>query len=85
MPLRRMRRAVLISGVFLILVGAASFAFGIWYAWIQGVSTDISAWNLLSPAFGTDLLSLLALSASIMALGLVFIVWACRLKNEKNA
>jgi len=66
------------------LVGAAAFSFGIWFAWTQGISTDGSAWNLLSPAFGTDLFSLLALSASIIALGLVFIVWAYTLKNKKN-
>ena len=79
-----MKRAILISGVTLVIVGAASFSFGIWYAWTQGVSTDVSAWNLLSTAFGTDLLSLLALSASVIALGLVFIVWAHRLQRGKN-
>lgn len=79
-----MRKAVAISGVFLVIVGSVSLLFGIWYASTQGASVDIPREHLLVPAFGTDLLSLLTLSASIIALGAFFTLWAYGLKSGKN-
>ncbi len=79
-----MRKAVAASGVILVLIGAAALSLGIWYAVTNGDSPDLSPLDLLSPGFGTDLLSLLSLSASIIVLGLIFLAWAYRLRSEKT-
>jgi len=77
-----MRRSVALAGIFLIVVGSIFLILGIWYASTYGVSKDIPLWNLLFPEAGGDLFSLISLSSSAVVLGVIFLLWAYKLRNH---
>jgi hypothetical protein len=78
------RRSIAIAGVFLIAVGSIFVIFGIWYAWMYGIASDIPIWYYLFPEWAGDLLSLIAGGCSMMVLGTIFILWAHRLSNNQR-
>jgi len=77
-----MRRSIALAGMFLIVAGSMFLIFGISYALMYGVSADIPLWNLLFPGSGGDLFSLLSLSSSAIVLGIVFLLWAYKFRNN---
>jgi len=79
-----MRRSIALAGIFLIAAGSIFLIFGMWYASTYGVSADISLWNLLFPEAGGNLFSLISLSSSAIVLGVIFILWAYKLKPIKE-
>jgi len=79
-----MRRSIAAAGVFLIMVGSIFLIFGMYYAWTYGVSADIPLWNLLFPEAGGNIFSLMSLSSSSIVLGIVFLLWALRLRNNQK-
>jgi len=77
-----MRKSIAFAGVFLIVIGSIFLIFGLWHALTYGVSADIPLWNLLFPEAGYDLFSLMSLSSSAIALGIVFLLWAYKLRKQ---
>jgi len=79
------RRSIAIAGVFLIAVGSIFLIFGILYALMYGISADMSVRKILFPEWAADLLSLISGGCSMIALGIIFVLWANKLpKQLKN-
>jgi len=76
------RRSITFSGIFLIATGSISLAFGLWYAWTNGISTDLSIRDVLLPELSGNLLWLISVSYSTIVLGIIFILWAHKLRND---
>lgn len=80
-----MRRSIAVAGTSLIVVGSIFLIFGLWYAWMYGISTDKSIRNLFFPEWAGDLLSLIGGGCSMIVLGIIFVLWAYKLsKQSKN-
>jgi len=77
-----MRRSIAVAGIFLIMVGSTFLVFGLWYAWMYGISTDIPIWTLLFSEGAHDLLSLISVSCSTIVLGIIFVLWAYKLSKQ---
>lgn len=75
------RKSIAFSGIFLIVVGSLSLAFGLWYAWMNGISANISIRDILLPELSGNLLWLLSVSCSAIVLGIIFLLWAYKLRN----
>jgi len=78
------RKPIAIAGVFLTVIGSIFLVFGLWYAWMYGISKDIPVKHLLFPEWAADLLSLIAGGCSMIVLGAIFILWAHKLSNNQR-
>lgn len=74
------RKSILIAGIFLAVVGSIFLIFGLWYAWMYGISSDIPIEHLLFPEVSGNLLWLISVSCAMVVLGIIFILWAYKLK-----
>ncbi len=77
-------RSIAIAGIFLIVVGSIFLIFGLWYAWLYGISTDMSIQDLLFPEFSGNLLWLISLDCSTIVLGFIFVRWAYKLSKQSH-
>lgn len=76
------RRSIAFSGVFLVVVGSVFLAFGLWYVWTSGFSNGLTARDIMVPEFSGNLFWLISVSSSTIMLGIIFIWWAYRLRND---
>jgi len=74
------RKSILIAGIFLVVVGSIFLIFGLWYAWMYGISSDIPIEHLLFPEVSGNLLWLISVSCAMVVLGIIFILSAYKLK-----
>jgi len=76
------KRSIFFFGIFLIAVGSISLAFGLWYAYTNGISPNLSISDILLPELSGNLLWLISVSCSTIVLGIIFLLWAYKLKND---